>query len=178
MRRRVLSALAVGACCGVLLGSVPLAGAAPVKSKQSGPPVSGAWRTFKSPYFDYNLKGSMTVTAHHRYVSHLQGKIVPTEQSGDCGTGHLVVPGKFRLRPYTDKVGKTKVRDYRISKGLQRSATVIVDGATLPAYLSIEIVGARGGAYSKAGLTTQGQIGYSGPDGQGLCTILFGLKKT
>jgi hypothetical protein len=177
MNRRVFSVLTVGTCCGVLLGSVPLAGAVPAKSKQAGPPVSGAWKTFKSPYFDYNLKGSMVITAHHRDIAHLQGKIKPTEQSGDCGTGHLVVQGKFPLKGYTVKVGKKKVREYRVSKGLQRPATVTVQGMNLSANLSLTIVGARGGAYSPAGLTTQGQLLYVGPDGQGDCTLLFGLKK-
>jgi hypothetical protein len=178
MKRRLFSVLTVGACCGLLLGSAPLAGAAPAHVKQTGPPVSGVWKTFKSPYFDYNLRGSMDVTAHHRDIKRLQGTIVPTEQSGDCGRGHLVVKGEFPLKAYTVKVGKKKVREYRISRGLQRPATVTVQGTTISAYISITIVGARGGAYSAAGLTTQGQLGYSGPDGQGLCTLLFGLKKT
>jgi hypothetical protein len=178
MMRRDLAVLTLSVCCALLLGSVPLAAVAPAKSKQAGPPVSGTWKTFKSPYFDDNLKGSMRVTAHHRYISGLQGKIKPTEQSGDCGTGLLVVPDKFRLKPYNVKVGEKRVREYRVSKGLERPATITVQGMNISGYLSLTIVGARGGAYSSAGLTTQGQLGYTGPDGQGSCTLLFGLKKS
>jgi hypothetical protein len=168
----------VGACCVALLGSAPFAGAAPTHVKQTGPPVSGRWRTFKSPYFDFNLKGSMDVTAHHRDIAHLQGTIVRTAQSGDCGKGHLVVKGEFPLKEYTVKADKKRVREYRVSKGLQRPATVVVQGVSISAYLSLTIVGARGGAYSPAGLTSQGQLSYEGPDGQGSCFILFGVKKT
>jgi hypothetical protein len=177
MKRRVLSVLMLGACCGVLLGSAPLAGAAPAHSKQSGPPVSGVWKTYKNRSFDFNLRGSMHVTAHHHGIADLQGNIVPTEQSGDCGRGHLKVLGRFRLRPYTVKVGKHKVREYRVSKGLVRSANIMVEGTKIPGQLSLTIVGARGGAYSPAGLTSQGEILYSGLNGGGDCTLLFGLKK-
>lgn len=177
MKRRVLSVLMAGACCAVVFGSAPVAGAAPAHVKQSGPPVSGVWKTYKNRSFDFNLKGSMHVTAHHHGIADLQGKIVPTEQSGDCGTGHLVVLGRFRLRPYTVKVGKQKVREYRVSKGLIRPANIMVGGTKIPGYLSLTIVGARGGAYAPAGLSTQGQILYSGLNGGGDCTLLFGLKK-
>jgi hypothetical protein len=172
-----LAVVVAAACCSVLASSTAVAGAAPATSKQSGPPVSGAWRTYKSPYFDFNLRGTMTITAHHRYVSRLQGRVVPTQQSGNCGTGTLVVKGRFRLKPYVVKVGKKKVREYRISKGYQTPATITMHKATYAGELAITIIGARGGSYSRDGLTTQGELDYVGPGGVDSCELLFGLKK-